>query len=80
MTTITHDHSPLGKLGALLFVRQTPITNAERHNSLVESFKAWRERRAAIAELQSLSDRNLADIGLTRDGISGMVGSLRSAR
>ena len=31
--------------------------------------KAWPARRAAMRELASLSDRELADIGLTRQGI-----------
>jgi uncharacterized protein YjiS (DUF1127 family) len=77
MTTITHNHSLLGKLGAFFFVPQAQYIKAERHNSLVDGFKAWRERRAAIAELQRLSDRNLADIGLTRASISDMVGHMR---
>jgi uncharacterized protein YjiS (DUF1127 family) len=77
MSTTIHNHSLLGKLGALFFARQTPFTNAERHNSLLDGFKAWRERRAAIAELERFSDRRLADIGLTRDTIPTMIGPMR---
>ena len=33
---------------------------------LVARFRAWAARRAAIAELASLSDRELADIGIAR--------------
>ena len=29
-------------------------------------FRAWRERRAALAELEMMNDRELADVGLTR--------------
>ena len=38
---------------------------------------AWRERRLALAQLRALTDRELADIGLTR----GMLrGALETAR
>ena len=77
MSTTIHNPTTLGKLGALVFVRQAPITNAERRDTLVNRFRAWRERRAAAAELNRLSDRCLADIGLTRQGIDEM---LRAAR
>ena len=77
MFTTIHNPTTLGKLGALVFVRQAPIMDAERHDTLVNRFRAWRERRAAAAELSQLSDRSLADIGLTRQGIDEM---LRAAR
>ena len=32
-------------------------------------FRAWREQRAALAELEMMSDRELADIGLTRSDV-----------
>jgi uncharacterized protein YjiS (DUF1127 family) len=32
----------------------------------VAAFKAWRAQRQAIAELQTMTDRELLDIGLTR--------------
>jgi uncharacterized protein YjiS (DUF1127 family) len=34
--------------------------------ALVAAFAAWREKRAALNELQMLTDRELADIGLSR--------------
>lgn len=77
MSATIHNHTTLGKLGALLFARQTPIMDAERHDTMVNRFRAWRERRAVSAELHRLSDRCLADIGLTREGINEM---LRAAR
>jgi uncharacterized protein YjiS (DUF1127 family) len=73
MTTNIHSHFSLSKLGELLFARQTPLVGAETHKSLVEPFLAWRERRAAEKELTLMSDRNLADIGLTRQGIKDAV-------
>lgn len=36
-------------------------------------FQAWRERQRAIAELSSLDDRMLADIGLRRGDIPYVV-------
>ena len=77
MSTTIHNPTTLGKLGALVFARQAPIMDAERHDTLANQFRAWRERRAVAAELSRLSDRCLADIGLTRQGIDEM---LRAAR
>ncbi|MDR3521410.1 MAG: DUF1127 domain-containing protein [Acidocella sp.] len=73
MTTNIYNSFSLGKVGSLLFARQTPMVAAERHPTLLASLKAWRERRAAKAELESLSDRELADIGVTRQEISSVV-------
>jgi uncharacterized protein YjiS (DUF1127 family) len=58
--------SSLSKLGGLLFTRSAAYNAAPRHKGFLEAFKAWRARRAAENELYSLSDRDLADIGLTR--------------
>lgn len=33
------------------------------------AFRAWRERRSAMAEMEMMSDRELADIGLTRSDL-----------
>jgi len=37
------------------------------------SYQTWRAEQAAIAELWSMSDRELRDIGLTRSEITGAV-------
>jgi len=73
MTTNIVSQFSLSKLGEFLFARQTPHMEAETHKSLVEPFLAWRDRRAAEKELARMSDRNLADIGLTRQGIKDAV-------
>jgi uncharacterized protein YjiS (DUF1127 family) len=73
MATNISDQRSLGKFGALLFVRQTPLVEAERHPSLLTQFRTWRARRAAEMELSGLSDRELADIGLTRQEIPVVV-------
>jgi uncharacterized protein YjiS (DUF1127 family) len=73
MSTNISDQHALGKFGALLFARSTPLVAAERHPSLLAQFKAWRSRQAALAELSGLSDRELADIGLTRQEIPTAV-------
>lgn len=67
----------LGKFGNLFFTRQTPFQGAGTHPSLLSKlatgFKAWRAQRAAAAELSRLSDRELADIGVTRQQIPAVV-------
>jgi uncharacterized protein YjiS (DUF1127 family) len=37
------------------------------------AFQIWRAEQAAIAQLWSMSDRELRDIGLTRSEITGAV-------
>jgi uncharacterized protein YjiS (DUF1127 family) len=69
MSSTIQNHNAIAKIGSLLFARQTPMLAAERHQGIVESIKSWRARRAAAAELAALSDRELADIGLTRQEI-----------
>ncbi len=65
------------KFGDLLFTRQPAVLGAKTHKSLVASLSsrlgAWRERRLAAAELASLSDRELADIGVSRHEIPEVV-------
>ena len=73
MTTHIHNHSSLSKITDLLFARQTPYVSAEQHKGLLNSLKAWQTRRAAEAELNRLSDRDLADIGLTRQQIPEVI-------
>ncbi len=72
MTTNIHNSS-LSKISDLLFVRQTPAVAAETHTGLTGWFSNWRQRRNATAELSNLSDRELADIGLTRQEIPHAV-------
>jgi uncharacterized protein YjiS (DUF1127 family) len=73
MSSTIRNHATLSKIGSLVFVRQTPRLAAERHNSLLNNLRDWRERRAATEELHGLSDRSLADIGLSRDDIPAAV-------
>jgi uncharacterized protein YjiS (DUF1127 family) len=73
MATNISDQLSLGKFSALLFARQTPLVEAERHPSLLAQLNTWRTRRAAEIELSGLSDRELADIGLTRQEIPVVV-------
>jgi uncharacterized protein YjiS (DUF1127 family) len=44
----------------------------------VAAFVAWREKRAAINELQMLTDRELADIGLTRADVPRVFNEARN--
>jgi uncharacterized protein YjiS (DUF1127 family) len=39
----------------------------------VMAFRTWRSRRAAIAQLHALDDRNLQDIGISRSEIESVV-------
>jgi uncharacterized protein YjiS (DUF1127 family) len=73
MSSTIRNQATLSRIGSLVFVRQTPRMAAERHSSLLNSLRGWRERRAAAEELNALSDRSLADIGLTRDDIPAAV-------
>ena len=43
-----------------------PVSKPRGFRALVAAFRAWREKQAAIAELEMMSDRELTDIGLTR--------------
>jgi uncharacterized protein YjiS (DUF1127 family) len=80
MATNIHNQPRLGKFGELLFTRQTPQVEAERHKGLLDRFKDWRKRRAAEVELSSLSDRGLADIGLNREDIANATRLRRPVR
>jgi uncharacterized protein YjiS (DUF1127 family) len=73
MSSTIRNQATLSKIGSLVFARQTPLVSAERHASLLNNLRDWRARRAAAAELSSLSDRSLEDIGLTRDDIPAVV-------
>jgi uncharacterized protein YjiS (DUF1127 family) len=73
MSSTIQNHATLSKIGSLVFVRQTPHLAAERHKTLLNSLRDWRERRAAAAELAALSDRSLEDIGLRRADIPAAV-------
>ena len=65
----TINHFSLGKFGALLFTRQPGFPEAPEHKGVFAALAEWRRRRRAAAELSGLSDRDLADIGLTRQEI-----------
>jgi len=73
MASTIHNHFSLGKISDLLFVRQTPAVAAETHKGFTGWLTEWRDRRNATAELSRLSDRDLADIGLTRQEIPAVV-------
>lgn len=73
MSSTIRNQATLSRIGSLVFARQTPLVSAERHASLLNSMRNWRERRAAAEELSALSDRSLEDIGLTRGDIPRVV-------
>jgi uncharacterized protein YjiS (DUF1127 family) len=43
--------------------------------ALIAAFKAWREKRTAMAELSIMTDLQLADIGLTRSDLGRVFDS-----
>jgi uncharacterized protein YjiS (DUF1127 family) len=47
-----------------------PTRTARAAANLVRRFIAWRSRRAAMAALAMMSDRELADIGITRSDLA----------
>jgi uncharacterized protein YjiS (DUF1127 family) len=73
MSSTIKNQATLSRIGSLVFARQTPLVSAERHASLLNALRVWHNRRTAAQELSSLSDRNLADIGLTRGDIPAAV-------
>ncbi len=81
MTKLNHNQvssaMSLGKFGDLIFTRQAPVSGADTHRGflpgLVARFQTWRAERAASAELAGLSDRELADIGVTRQQIPSLT-------
>ncbi len=81
MTKLNHNQLSgalsLGKFGDLIFTRQAAISGAHTHRSIfsaiVERFQTWRAERAASAELAGLSDRELSDIGVTRQQIPSLT-------
>jgi uncharacterized protein YjiS (DUF1127 family) len=75
MFTAIQDRNPLSDVAAFFFTRQKGYKTAKRHPSLVSSLHIWHVRRAAVAELERLSDRTLADIGVARGEIPGIVAS-----
>jgi uncharacterized protein YjiS (DUF1127 family) len=77
MSTNISERGSLSKFGAFLFVRQTPLLGAERHKGWLQQLVDWRARRMASSELSALSDRELADIGLTRQEIPAAIGRRR---
>ena len=50
---------------------RAPLPPAKLHGlrALVAGFRAWRDKQAAMAELDLMSDRELLDIGLTRSDV-----------
>ncbi len=49
-----------------------PLSRGGRRHGVrawIAAFRAWREKRAALSELDMMSERELADIGLTRSDL-----------
>ncbi|MDX1606047.1 MAG: DUF1127 domain-containing protein [Candidatus Competibacterales bacterium] len=46
-------------------------------NRLLNTFRAWQERRQAIKQLATMPDHLLADIGIERCDIPTVVGELQ---
>lgn len=47
---------------------------------LIGRIRSWRDRQDAKSRLYAMNDRELADIGLTRDGIEVAVGTAAANR
>jgi uncharacterized protein YjiS (DUF1127 family) len=73
MSANINNQSALSKFSELFFARQTPSATAERHKGIAATIQDWMERRRAETELSNLSDRDLADIGLSRADIRTAV-------
>ena len=46
-------------------------------NRLIDTFRAWQDRRQAIKQLAAMPDHLLADIGIERGDIPAIVGELQ---
>ena len=64
----------LGRLQANL--AGSVLSRVER---VIDSYRAWRDRHAALRELHALDDRLLRDIGLTRADLDGVVRAIDGA-
>lgn len=45
----------------------------------IDGFRAWREKQAAMAEMETMSDRDLLDIGLNRADLHRVFDSAHNA-
>lgn len=61
-------------------VPETNTRVAKAAATALKALKQHRQRRRAIAELRAMSDRDLRDIGIHRQGISFTVGEGDSHR
>ncbi|MDE2005945.1 MAG: DUF1127 domain-containing protein [Rhodospirillales bacterium] len=57
------DYEPARKLGRFALLARAVVGTGSR-------LAAWSRRRAAIAELSGMNERELADIGITRSDIA----------
>jgi len=48
--------------------------------SLIEAYRSWRRRQAAVFELGSLDDRSLRDLGINRSEIQSVVAGWDATR
>jgi uncharacterized protein YjiS (DUF1127 family) len=56
-----------------LVLRGLVLSLSRALSSVANAYRSWREVRAGAAELYSMSDRNLKDIGIGRCQIERMV-------
>jgi uncharacterized protein YjiS (DUF1127 family) len=68
--------SPMSGAPQTSFEKEGQMTSIK---SISEKFGAWRRYREAVRELSSLSDRELADIGIRRGDIHFVVSNALAA-
>jgi uncharacterized protein YjiS (DUF1127 family) len=82
MATSVHHRSLGNRFADAITVQDAAINSALRESisgassffsTIADAFTAYRERRAAVTELNNLNDRELADLGIARADIRSVV-------
>ena len=77
MSTTILNRPVLSKLGALVAKREVFAASKPNRGGLSRMLQTWKARRAVAAELYTMSDRDLNDIGVARSEIPAILRTVR---